>query len=116
MTKASSSLFQWKQAQVNQNRQSACYGREGMMVWHPPPQGGQTCNVDAAFFEKDNRSSYGCILRDDSGNFVAGCGGRLLGALEPRVPEALAFLEALSWLKKLENQNVYVELDGRSHS
>lgn len=33
---ASSSLFQWQQAQVTQNRQSNCLEREGMMVWHPP--------------------------------------------------------------------------------
>lgn len=50
-------------------------------------------------------------MRDDSGSSVAGCGGRLQGALNSRVAEVLAFREALSWLKKLNTQNVYVELD-----
>lgn len=111
INEASSTLFQWQQAQVSQDRQSACHAGEGMMVWHPPPLGWETCNVDAAFFEKENRSSYGCNLRDSSGSFVAGRGGQLLGALDSRVAEALAFREALSWLKNLKKQNVYVELD-----
>lgn len=81
------------------NRHSASLVREGMMVWHPPPTGWRSCSIDAAFFEEDGRSSYGCILRDEADSFVAGCGGRLLGALNSRVAEALVFREALSWLK-----------------
>ena len=80
----------------------------------PPPPGWLTCNVDAAFFDKECKSSFGCILRDDSGGFVACCGGRLVGALDPRVAEALAFREALSWLKNLDKQQVYIELDNLS--
>lgn len=39
LNEASSSTFQWQQAQVCQNRHSACFNREGMMVWQPPPPG-----------------------------------------------------------------------------
>ena len=43
--------------------------------------------------------------------FLTSCGGFLAGALDSRVAKALAFREALSSLKKLNNQNVYIELD-----
>ncbi|XP_074352117.1 uncharacterized protein LOC141691281 [Apium graveolens] len=58
-----------------------------------------------------NKCSYGFVLRDDQGDFIAGGGGRLLGALDPRTAEALAFREALSWIKNKGCQNVYMELD-----
>lgn len=82
-----------------------------MLIWQPPPTGWKTCSVDAAYFENENKSAYGFVLRDDHGNFVAGCGGRLMGALDARVAEMLAFREALSWLKNMAYQDVYVELD-----
>ena len=34
-----------------------------------------------------------------------------MGALDCRVAEAMAFREALSWLKKLGKHNIFVELD-----
>lgn len=108
---ATTTLFQWQQAQVTQNRLSSCLSGE---VWKPPPPGWLTCNVDVALFDKENKISLGCILRNDSGDFVAGYGGRLTGAFEPRVAEALAFREARSWLKKLDKQQVYIELDNLS--
>lgn len=111
INEASSSVFQWQQAQVSQNRISSCISREGMLTWKPPPSGWLSCNVDAAFWEKESRGSFGCILRDESGDFVAGYGGKLSGAIDSRVAEALAFREALSWLKKLNKQQVYIELD-----
>lgn len=60
------------------------------------PEGMMTCNIDAAFSKKDGRGSFGCLLRDDAGNFIAACGDQLGGALDPQVAEALAFREALS--------------------
>lgn len=111
LNEASSSIFQWRQTQVCQNRRITCFGREGMMVWHPPPSGWKTYNVDATLFDKENKSAYCFVLRDDQGGFVAGCGGRLLGALDVRVVEVLAFRETFSWPKNLEYQNVYVEID-----
>lgn len=50
-------------------------------------------------------------MRDAAGNFVAGYGGKLPGALDSRVAKTLAFREALSWLKKMGKHQVYVELD-----
>lgn len=99
---ASATLFQWQQAQVTQMRQSSCFDRECLMVWQPPPSGWLTCNVDAAFFENDDgRSSYDCILRNETGGFVAGRGCRLSGALDFRVAKALAFRAVLSWITQM---------------
>lgn len=63
LNEASSSLFQWQQAQVCQNRISAHFHRERMLVWQPPPSGWKSCSVDAAFEEKENKSAYGFVLR-----------------------------------------------------
>lgn len=78
------------------------------------PSGWLTCNLDATFFEKDYKCSFRCILRYETRGFLAGCGGRLTGALDPRVVEFMAFREALSWIKKIGNQKVCIELDSLS--
>lgn len=64
---ASSTLFQLQQAQVNQDRQGPCFDREGLLVWKPPPPGWLTYNIYADFHKSDDKSSFGCIVRDDSG-------------------------------------------------
>ncbi|KAL8147588.1 hypothetical protein AgCh_005054 [Apium graveolens] len=64
-----------------------------------------------SFLEMGKKCSYGFVLRDDQGDFIAGGGGRVLGALDPRTAEPLAFRDALSWLKNKGCQNVYMELD-----
>lgn len=43
--------------------------------------------------------------------FVAGYGGQLLGITDPKIVEAMAFREPLSWKKKLDETNVLIELD-----
>lgn len=66
------------------------------------------------FSKKITNVHFGCILRYETRGFVAGCGGRLTRALDPRVVEFMAFKEALSWIKKIGNQNICIELDSLS--
>lgn len=70
--------------------------REGVTKWKKPQQGWFTCNIDAAVFSENNLSSFGCLLRDEYGSFVAGYGGSFMGDLDPKIAEAMAFREALS--------------------
>lgn len=67
--------------------------------------------MDAVVFAVSGYSSFGCVLRNDAGSFIAGCGGKLSGIGDPKMAEALAFREALSWLKKMQVSQVFVELD-----
>lgn len=70
-----------------------------------------SCNVDAAVFTSEGRCSFGCVLRNDQGVFVAGFGGSYAGVVNPKHAEALAFKEALSWLKRKRLNHVHIELD-----
>lgn len=69
---ASSLLFQWQKTQVKQTSLKSRIGREGVLVWQRPTPDWKTCNVDAAVFESKGSSSFGCLLRDENGEFVAG--------------------------------------------
>lgn len=41
--------------------------------------------MDAAVFSNNGHSSFGCVLRNDEGSFIAGYGGKLLGIVDPNV-------------------------------
>lgn len=88
--------------------------REGVLVWQKPVHGWVTFNVDAAVNEIRKSSAFGCLIRDDKGSFLAGCGGHLMHSIDPKIAEAMAFREALSWLKKRGVSNVFIELDSLS--
>ncbi|XP_074363333.1 uncharacterized protein LOC141703795 [Apium graveolens] len=108
---ACSILFQWQRAQSTQDSHWKLNDREGVLVWRRPDLGWLVCNVDAAVFKTGGRSSFGCVLRNDQGHFVAGYGGFWTGIVDPKVAEALTFKEALSWLKRKGISCVNIELD-----
>lgn len=107
-------LLQWQQAQSKTAAANIANRREGSVSWEKPPPGWVTCNVDAATFKDRNYSSFGYLLRDNSGEFVAGGGGQFLGIIYPKIAEVMAFREALSWLKNLEVGKVCIEMDALS--
>lgn len=111
VNKASSLLFQWQRARVNLPGHQPINDREGALVWRRPEPGWVLCNVDAAVFDRRGKSSFGCLLRDDKGCFIAGYVGSFAGVLDPTTAEAIAFREALSWLKNRRVHQVYIELD-----
>lgn len=41
-------------------------------------------------------------------SFLAGYGGKSLGNVDPKIAEAIAFREALSWLKKLQVPQIFI--------
>lgn len=111
---ASVVLFQWQQAQSNKHKVGPGLDREGVAVWQKPQPGWLTYNVDAATMVDKGLSSFGCVLRDGSGLFVSCIGGIFAGISDPKLAEAMAFREALSWLKRKEVSKVYIELDALS--
>lgn len=83
----------------------------GELKWSKPHQGWFSCNVDAATSVEKSLSSFGCIIRNDAGEFVAGLGGVFLGVVDPKLAEAMAFREALSWVNRKALENVVFQLD-----
>lgn len=59
---ASSFLFQWQRVQVKQSLSSNLNDREWVMVWRKPERGWFSCNVDAAVFVGEGKSSFDCVL------------------------------------------------------
>lgn len=82
-----------------------------MVAWQRPIAGWYTCNVDAAVLGENLRSFLIVLYETIMETFVAGCGGNLWGIVDPKIAEAMAFKEALSWLKKLAIINVFMKFD-----
>lgn len=103
-------MQQWKKAQarplVETNLREVRKAR-----WQRPHQGSLSCNVDAAISAERKVCSFGCLLRDDQGRFIAGYGGASLGNIDPKIVEAMAFREALVWVKDKNLSNVTFQLD-----
>ncbi|KAL8112670.1 hypothetical protein AgCh_020110 [Apium graveolens] len=57
--------------------------------------------------EAGSQSSRG----DEHGSFQAGYGGQIAGIVDPKITEAMAFQEALSWVKKRNQNKVIFKLD-----
>ncbi|XP_019155740.1 PREDICTED: uncharacterized protein LOC109152494 [Ipomoea nil] len=65
--------------------------------WISPPCYTVKCNVDAAL--SGEGASFGAVVRDHNGGFVAAKSGQMDGVVDPYMAEALGVKEALTWLK-----------------
>ncbi|XP_019179228.1 PREDICTED: uncharacterized protein LOC109174446 [Ipomoea nil] len=57
------------------------------------------CFFEAGYRQHTGEATYGVVLLNHDGAFVAATAGTLPGAFSPLMTEALACKEALSWLK-----------------
>ena len=80
------------------------------MTWVKPPAGSYKLNVDASFY-LDGTGSSGAILRNCSGEAVAGCYGVLEHVLDVATAEAYAFLDGLKLVQSLGCSNIVLESD-----
>ncbi|MBA0642891.1 hypothetical protein Goklo_027224, partial [Gossypium klotzschianum] len=69
------------------------------------------CKTDATSFGVDQLTSFAAVVRDPNGVFVKGLTGHHRANLEPKLVEAFAIREALSWLEALRMDGVMVESD-----
>ncbi|XP_019170003.1 PREDICTED: uncharacterized protein LOC109165612 [Ipomoea nil] len=65
----------------------------------PHSAAGVICYVDAGFHGPQHAPSYGFIVYEADGTFMAAANGPLTCSYDPILAEALAMCEALSWLK-----------------
>lgn len=109
---ASVALQEWVHARGDLDKNTSST-RGKCLAWHAPPLRWLKLNVDAAFFEDSCQMGFGFVLRNDQGSFVAARSMTIDGCLETDVGEAMGFLEALSWIKRLNIGNVEIEGDAR---
>ncbi|VFQ80659.1 unnamed protein product [Cuscuta campestris] len=69
------------------------------------------CFFDAATSVSEESISFGCVLFDPGGAFVAAANGGKLGPLDPLLAEALACMETLSWLRNRGIRDVEILSD-----
>ncbi|KAL6534051.1 hypothetical protein OROHE_013884 [Orobanche hederae] len=105
--RAVSALIAWRQAQVAPSSSSDSVRL--LHVWTAPPVGFMKLNVDAVVFGASATASFGCVLRDAVGGFVAACCGAVAFQSDPTMVEVLSIREALSWIKDRGWSNVQIE-------
>ncbi|XP_019175652.1 PREDICTED: uncharacterized protein LOC109170972 [Ipomoea nil] len=74
------------------------------------PQG-PACFVDAAWSQMSRTAAFGAVMLDGSGCFVAETSGRLPFCENAITAEALACMEALSWLKDRQVTEITIHTD-----
>lgn len=93
---AKRTLGDWQNAQ-EKREQGARIARP--RIWKPPDLGWIKVNIDAATNVDDAFTGVAFVARDEHGRFVAARNSRIVGLFSPRVAEAIAFKEALSWIQ-----------------
>ncbi|CAN1157427.1 Putative ribonuclease H protein At1g65750 [Linum perenne] len=79
--------------------------------WHPPPTGQVKCNVDAALFFEEGRHGMGALIRSNDGRLFQYRMSASDGCPTAEECEALALIDAITWLSSLGLTNVTIELD-----
>ncbi|XP_019168825.1 PREDICTED: uncharacterized protein LOC109164732 [Ipomoea nil] len=103
-------LAAWVQVYSSICTAQATAGMQGSpTIWIPLPEGFLKCNVDASIHGGD--AAYGVVLRNHEGRFIAACSGKFPCVSEVYLAEAIAFKEALSWLKSRSHNMCFVESD-----
>ncbi|KAH9786019.1 reverse transcriptase domain-containing protein [Citrus sinensis] len=105
-------LFQWQEAK----RRTFTIAEDillghGSVCWGKPPVGWLKCNVDAGVSRSQGRVSFGGVIRDSGGDFIAAKCQSFPGSFHPREAEALAVREALSWIKLMQLSKIIIETD-----
>ncbi|KAJ8769510.1 hypothetical protein K2173_004255 [Erythroxylum novogranatense] len=107
-TRTLCSYHDWSRAQVEATPPRPT---EGATIWQPPTLAWVKVNVDVVTVVDGSSTGYGCIARDSSGSVLRVRIGRLEGAFRPKIAEALAIKEALSWIECTRWSRVIVEGD-----
>lgn len=110
---ARSTLDQWIEAQAKNFVPSIgnLHTMDGKELWTKPSQQTIKINLDAALFDSDNMVGYGLCARDHTGRLIDARAVCQRGRTSAVLAEALAFKEALSWIKSKQWHNVLIETD-----
>lgn len=106
-------LDQWIEAQLKNFIPSitSLNPMDGKELWTKPNEHTIKINVDAALFNTANKYGYAMIARDHSGRLLSAKTECCMGKVAADLAEAIAFKEALSWIKSEGWRNVVIETD-----
>jgi ribonuclease HI len=79
--------------------------------WQRPPEGVYKINCDRAFFQNNRRGSWGCIIRNHMGQFLAAAADSLQNLSCALHAEAIACLKGMELATYLGMNKVIVETD-----
>nr|KYP35971.1 Putative ribonuclease H protein At1g65750 family [Cajanus cajan] len=102
-------ISEWMSARETQ--QIPKVARNDPICWFKPPPEYMKCNVDVTIFTDSNCCGFAFYIRDDLGRFKAATTGWYNGSLPPNEAEAMACLEAITWLANSHYEKVLIELD-----
>lgn len=110
---AHSTLDQWLEAQLKNFVPSvvSLNPMDGKELWTKPEVHKIKINVDAALFTSANEYGYAFVSRDHSGKLIMAKTVCCLGVVAADLAEAIAFKEALSWIKSKDWNNIVLETD-----
>ncbi|XP_031097121.1 uncharacterized protein LOC116001379 [Ipomoea triloba] len=101
-TVAASSLHAWRAANVVSSLSLLSTSEGGLPPHQPTGQNVVTdrrrCFFDAGFDPINLKTTFGAVLLELNGEFVAACAGPLLHCFSPLMAETVACKEVLSWL------------------
>ena len=94
-------LFDWISIQESTKASNQVRPCSVKQHWKLPPPGFVKCNIDAAVFHEEGKSSCRIVVRGSQGLFIHGASRLVDGLFQVKELEALGLREALSWIKNL---------------
>ena len=104
-------LFDWISIQEGVTTVSQVIPFPVQQHWKRPLPGFVKCNIDAAVFREEGKSSWGIVVRDSQGLFLHAASRVVNGLFHVRELETMGLREALSWIKQLGLKRVIFETD-----
>ena len=102
-------LFDWISIQESAKTVSQVLPFPVQQHWQRPLPGFVKCNIDAAVFREEGKSSWGIVVRDSQGLFLHAASRVVNGLFQVRELETLGLREVLSWIKQLGFERVIFE-------
>ena len=104
-------LFDWISIQESAKTVSQVIPFPVQQHWQRPLPGFVKCNIDAAIFREEGKSSWGIVVCDSQGLFLHAATRVVHGVFHVRELETMGLREALSWIKQLGFKRVIFETD-----
>ncbi|KAK2407645.1 Ribonuclease H superfamily protein [Trifolium repens] len=111
LARAQGVLQAWQQAQEVCNRSPSTRAQVQQVTWYPPPVNYVKCNIDAAIFSPEKKTSMGACVRNEDGQFITAMSVHTSAVMTPAEAEAWALQQGIMWMAMLGYRNVIFELD-----
>lgn len=111
-SKACNMLVDWQRAMQEKGASKMQIQSVGRR-WCKPPAGWVEINTDASCQLTSSMVGVGCVIRDETSNFLRARSNVVHGRFQPREAEAFGLKEALSWTKNWRRHKCIFECDAK---